>query len=105
MAGLGTTEEREHFLRGCNYPVVERSDMPDEMRQEAVELAMVAAEKHPDSYERAAILIKETMDRKFSFGWHVVMGGDFSFSVTSEVKHLLHLYFAGNLAVLLWKAH
>lgn len=102
--GLSMTEERENFLKSCNYPLVERTDMPEDMRFEAIELCTVAAEKHPDNLERAAILIKESMDKKFGAPWHVVLGGYFAFNVTSEVKNLLHVYFGGNLAVLLWKA-
>lgn len=78
-------EEREAFLKAANYPLVEKSDMNQDMRTEAIEMCTVAAEKHAENYERAAMLIKESMDKKYGAPWHVVLGAYFSFEVTYEV--------------------
>lgn len=36
-------------------------------------------------------MIKDTFDKKFGSTWHVVVGQDFSFDVTSEVCGLFYL--------------
>ncbi|XP_066866326.1 dynein axonemal light chain 4 isoform X1 [Kogia breviceps] len=79
------------------------SDMPEEMRVEAVELCVAACEKFSNNNESAAKMIKETMDKKFGSSWHVVIGEGFGFEITHEVKNLLYLYFGGTLAVCVWK--
>lgn len=55
------------------------------------------------SFQSAAKMIKETMDKKFGSSWHVVIGEGFGFEITHEVKNLLYLYFGGTLAVCVWK--
>ena len=41
----------------------------------------------------------------FRFGpsWHVVVGEGFGFEVSYELKNLMYMFFAGNLAVCAWK--
>lgn len=51
----------------------------------------------------AAKTIKETMDKKFGSYWHVVVGEGFGFEVSYETKHILYLFFGGNLAIVVWK--
>lgn len=51
----------------------------------------------------AAKAIKETMDKKFGSYWHVVVGEGFGFEVSYETKHILYLFFGGNLAIVVWK--
>ena len=34
---------------------------------------------------------------------HVVVGEGFGFEITHEVKHLLYMFFGGNLAIIVWK--
>ena len=55
------------------------------------------------SFQVAAKMIKETMDKKFGASWHVVVGEGFGFELTHEVKNLLYMFFGGNMAVILWK--
>ncbi|XP_073847805.1 dynein axonemal light chain 4 [Musca autumnalis] len=85
------------------YPLVKHSDMNEEMRTEAIELSITACEKYASNYEQAARIIKEAMDKKFGIYWHVVVGEGFGFEITYETKNILYLFFAGNLAILLWK--
>lgn len=51
----------------------------------------------------AARTIKETMDKKFGIYWHVIVGEGFGFEVAYETKNIMYMFFAGNLAVVVWK--
>ena len=46
---------------------------------------------------------KEQMDKQFGPAWHAVMGEGFSFDVTRQAKTTLYMYYAGKVAVLLFK--
>ncbi|KAK2544148.1 Dnal4 [Columba livia] len=83
--------------------VAEHTDMPEEMRVEAMELCVTACEKYATNNESAAKMIKEMMDKKFGSSWHVVIGEAFGFEITHEVKNLLYMFFGGSLAVCVWK--
>ena len=48
-------------------------------------------------------MIKEILDKKFGASWHVVVGEGFGFELSYEVKKLLYMFFAGTLAVCVWK--
>lgn len=43
------------------------------------------------------------MDKKYGLSWHVVVGESYGLEVTHELQSLLYMYFAGNLAVCVWK--
>ena len=47
--------------------------------------------------------VKDSMDKKFGPEWHCVMGQSYSFEVTKQAQTSLYMYYAGNLAVLLFK--
>ncbi|XP_015524115.1 dynein axonemal light chain 4-like [Neodiprion pinetum] len=85
------------------YPLCKTTDMPEEMKQEALELCTTAAEKYADNYEHAAKMIKESLDKKFSPPFQVVVGEAYGFSVTHQEKTLLYMYTGGNLAALIWR--
>lgn len=53
--------------------------------------------------QTAARTIKEAMDKKYGIYWHVIVGEGFGFEVSYETKHLLYLFFAGNLGICIWK--
>lgn len=55
------------------------------------------------SIQSAARVIKETMDKRYGATWHCVVGEAFGFEVSYEVKNLLYMFFAGNLAIAVWK--
>lgn len=105
--------------------------MNEEMRQDCIELVITAIEKFQTNYEVRALqdppkkahtpgadllslapsaaqsacrLVKETMDKKYGEYWCVIIGGGFGFEVTHEVKHVIWLYFGGQLSVLVFKA-
>ncbi|KYM85510.1 Dynein light chain 4, axonemal [Atta colombica] len=86
------------------YPFCRKCDMSDEMKQEAMELCVTAAEKYADNYESVSRMIKETMDKKFGASWHTVVGEGYGFEITYQLKHLLYMYCAGNLAICIWKS-
>ena len=85
------------------YPMVKDSDMSDEMKNEVMEMCANACEKHVTNNESAAKLIKESMDKKYGNSWHVVVGEGFGFEVSYELNSLMYMFFAGNLAVCVWK--
>lgn len=85
------------------YPMVKQTDMPDDMKAEVMEMCVNACEKHTTNNENAAKMIKETLDKKFGTSWHVVVGEGFGFEISYELKNLMYMFFAGNVAVCAWK--
>ena len=109
------------------YPMIKQTDMSEDMRGEVkqehlkkksfcknyvgnvvrysqvLEVCVNACEKHTSNNESAAKLIKESLDKRFGTSWHVVVGEGFGFEVSYELKNLMYMYFAGNLAVCAWK--
>ena len=51
----------------------------------------------------ACKFVKDQMDRQFGPCWHCVMGEGFSFEVTRQAKTTLYMYYAGKIAILLFK--
>ncbi|EGF83824.1 hypothetical protein BATDEDRAFT_21337 [Batrachochytrium dendrobatidis JAM81] len=97
------TDEKDQ-RRLFNYPLVKFCDMSDEVRAEAVDMAVTAVEKHPGNHEASSKTIKELMDKRCGSSWHVVVGEGFGFEITHEMRNLLHMYFGGNIGILIWKA-
>ena len=85
------------------YPMVKQTDMPDDMKAEVMEMCVNACEKHTTNNENAAKMIKEALDKKFGTSWHVVVGEGFGFEISYELKNLMYMFFAGNIAVCAWK--
>jgi hypothetical protein len=53
--------------------------------------------------QAAARSVKEQMDRKFGPSWHCIIGEGFGFQCTYQTKHMIFLYYQGNVAILLFK--
>lgn len=85
------------------YPLIRNSDMPEEMKQESMELVVTACEKHAANNEAAARMIKDQMDKKFGPPFHVVVGEGYGFEISYECKNLLYMFFGGYLAICVWK--
>mmetsp|Transcript_35042 Transcript_35042/g.82538 ORF Transcript_35042/g.82538 Transcript_35042/m.82538 type:complete len:116 (-) Transcript_35042:131-478(-) len=90
------------------FPLVRpQTDMKEEMRVEAVDAVVSAIEKFanmkPPKYDLAAKQVKEAMDKKFAPNWCCVIGETFGADVVCEKQTLLYMFYAGNLAVLLFK--
>ena len=83
--------------------IIKSADMSSELQSEAIDLIVSAIDKQRGNYEGSARQVKEQMDRKFGASWHCVIGEGFGFEVTYEMKHLMYLYYQGNVAVLLFK--
>lgn len=108
MTLILSVDEIQHFKNLCLIikckNCLQKCDMSDEMKQEAMELCVTAAEKYADNYESVSRMIKETMDKKFGASWHTVVGEGYGFEITYQLKHLLYMYCAGNLAICIWKS-
>ena len=53
--------------------------------------------------DKIAFCFKLQLDKKFGPSWHVVVGEGFGFEISYELKNLMYMFFAGNLAVCAWK--
>ena len=106
MAEDAAPSSLEMLRKQMQYPLIKNCDMPEEMRQDCVDLVITAIERFagtPQSYESAARLVKETMDKKYNESWVVVIGQGFAFEVTHEVKHVLWMFIA-DVSTLVYKA-
>lgn len=79
------------------------TDMPEDMKQETLDLCVTAVERYSENNDQAARMIKDSMDQKFGSPFQVVVGEAYGFSVTHQEKTLLHMYTGGNIAVLIWR--
>lgn len=77
--------------------------MPDDMKQEAMEVCTTATEKFSDNYEQAARFVKEHLDKKFDPSFQVVIGESFGHAIIYQKKTLLLMFAGGNVAALIWK--
>lgn len=77
--------------------------MPEDMKQEAMEITVTAVEKFTDNYESAAMMVKETLDKKFGAPFDVVVGEAFSFSIQYQENSMMLMFTNGNVAVLIWR--
>ena len=75
--------------------------MTDEMRDEAINQAGMAAESK-DSEVEISNTIKEIFDNKFSPCWQCIVGKNFNAYVSYETKHYIFFYIK-QIAVLLYK--
>uniref|UniRef100_A0A6T8P543 Dynein light chain n=2 Tax=Hemiselmis TaxID=77924 RepID=A0A6T8P543_HEMAN len=84
-----------------------QTDMKEEMRMEATDTVVSAIEKFgnmkPPKYDLAAKQVKEAMDKKYAPNWCCVIGETFGADIVCEKQTLLYMFYAGNLAVLLFK--
>ncbi|XP_036138962.1 dynein light chain 4, axonemal-like isoform X2 [Monomorium pharaonis] len=85
------------------YPLCKHSDMPEDIKQEAIEICVTAVEKYPENYEHAARMIKDNLDKKFGPPFQVVVGEAYACAITYQEKSLLYMFIGGNIAVLVWK--
>ncbi|ESO11644.1 hypothetical protein HELRODRAFT_156242 [Helobdella robusta] len=85
------------------YPLIQYSDMHEEMKIEAMELCVTACEKFSNNNEQAAKMIKDLMDKKFGMPWNVCVGEGFGFEVTFHKRNILFMFFGGNIGILVWK--
>ena len=76
-------------------------EMSDNMRDEAIKEASVAAEKEA-SEKDISRAVKNYFDNKYSPCWHCIVGKNFNAYVSYEAKHYIFFY-VKQVAILLYK--
>lgn len=77
--------------------------MSDDMKQEAIDITVTACEKFTENYESAAMMIKDTLDKKFGAPFDVIVGEAYAYNITYQENSMMLAYTNGNLAVLIWR--
>ncbi|CAG9771434.1 unnamed protein product [Ceutorhynchus assimilis] len=103
MADVEKEKKEEPKKVVHTYPLIRYSDMPEEVKMETMEMVVTACEKHSNSNEAAARMIKTEMDKKLGPPFHVLVGESFGFEISYECSNLLYMFFGGNLAIVIWK--
>jgi dynein light chain 4 len=85
-------------------PLIVRSDIPDDRRNEVVDIIVAGIDKHNSNLESAAKLIKETLDKQYGLTWQVIIGRGFCSDVTALGGNMVHLYYQGELGILAYKS-
>lgn len=98
-----TPELLGELKKHMSKSLVKESDMSAELSSEAVDIVISAVDKNPGNYEAAARQIKESMDKKFGPTWHCIVGEGYAFDVTHHMGQMVHVYYQGNVAILLYK--
>jgi len=76
-------------------------EMTDEMKDDAVREARVAAEQK-ESEKDVSLAIKNYFNNKYSPCWHCIVGKNFNAHVSYQAKHYIFFY-VKQIAVLLYK--
>ncbi|CAL9126388.1 unnamed protein product [Musa textilis] len=82
--------------------VLKSIDMNEKMRNDAIDCARAAFEKHRLEKDIAEYIKKE-FDKKYGATWHCIVGRNFGSYVTHETNHFLYFY-VDSKAVLLFKS-
>ncbi|CAL9781641.1 unnamed protein product [Musa acuminata subsp. burmannicoides] len=82
--------------------VLKSIDMSEKMRNDAIDCARAACEKHRLEKDIAEYIKKE-FDKKYGATWHCIVGRNFGSYVTHETNHFLYFY-VDSKAVLLFKS-
>ena len=81
--------------------------MEETMKTDAREHIATGVERCTGSdgcdYKTAAKMIKDSMDKQFGPNWHCIIGQGYSFEITRMQNSTIMMYYAGNLAILLFK--
>uniref|UniRef100_A0A0G4HTD8 Dynein light chain n=1 Tax=Chromera velia CCMP2878 TaxID=1169474 RepID=A0A0G4HTD8_9ALVE len=99
-------EKTEEYKQLLGARVLWPPDMPDNMVENAIEIARDCLEKEGLNPEKDACLIaekiKKEFDEKWSCYWHVVVGKNFGCHMIHEQRRFLHFYL-GQFAFLVFK--
>lgn len=82
--------------------VIKNVDMPEQMQNDAIEIATLALSKHTIERDIAAHIKKE-FDRRYQPTWHCVVGRNFGSYVSHETRRFIYFYH-GQIAILLFKS-
>ncbi|CAE7211721.1 Dnal4 [Symbiodinium sp. CCMP2592] len=87
---------------------VKHTDMPNDMKTEVVDIIAGSIDKFTlptgVNFEGATRAIKDALDKSYGFNWHCAMGKGFCFDVTAQNGTLMHCYYQGELAILVYKS-
>ncbi|GAA55582.1 probable dynein light chain [Clonorchis sinensis] len=92
----------EKTRMGERKAVIKNADMPNDMQDEAVQVAAYAVD-HFDMEKDIAAHLKKEFDRKYSPTWHCIVGKNFGSYVTHETQNFIYFYFQDR-AFLLFKS-
>ncbi|CAK9062415.1 unnamed protein product [Durusdinium trenchii] len=91
----------------CQKATVKNTDMSNEMKTEVVDIIAGSIDKFTlptgVNFEGATRAIKDALDKSYGFNWHCAMGKGFCFDVTAQNGTLMHCYYQGELAILVYK--
>eukprot|EP00931_Biecheleriopsis_adriatica_P094395 TRINITY_DN6804_c0_g1_i1.p1 TRINITY_DN6804_c0_g1~~TRINITY_DN6804_c0_g1_i1.p1 ORF type:complete len:106 (-),score=26.47 TRINITY_DN6804_c0_g1_i1:123-440(-) len=86
---------------------VSHTDMTAEMKGEVVDIIAGSIDKFSTptgvNFEGASRAIKDALDKAYGFNWHCVMGKGFSFDVSAQNGTLMHCFYQGEMATLVYK--
>ncbi|AES91894.1 putative dynein ATPase [Medicago truncatula] len=82
--------------------IIKSADMLPDMQKEAVDIAVVAFERH-NVEKDVAETIKKEFDKRHGPTWHCIVGRNFGSYVTHETNHFVYFYL-DQKAVLLFKS-
>ncbi|CAB0044106.1 unnamed protein product [Trichogramma brassicae] len=80
-------DTKEDISLAYAYPLCKVTDMPDDMRTEAMEATVTA----------------DLLDKKFGAPFNVVIGEDYSYCCTHQENSMLLMFTNGNVAALIWR--
>ncbi|XP_058758163.1 uncharacterized protein LOC131631383 [Vicia villosa] len=82
--------------------IIKSADMLPDMQKEAVDIAVLAFERH-NVEKDVAETIKKEFDKRHGPTWHCIVGRNFGSYVTHETNHFVYFYL-DQKAVLLFKS-
>ncbi|CAJ0584391.1 unnamed protein product, partial [Mesorhabditis spiculigera] len=97
--------EPQHIFIGRRDAVMKNADMPQEMQDDAIELAQQAIDKfrlEKNAIQEMAAFIKAEFDKRHYPSWQVVVGSNFGSYVTHETNRFIYFYIA-HIAFMLYK--
>ena len=83
--------------------IIKYCDMTVELTNESLDIIISGLDKYRHNYELCSKQIKELMDKKFTPNWHCIIGEGYGFNITNQLQHCIHVYYQGNVSVLLFK--
>ncbi|XP_073985306.1 dynein axonemal light chain 4-like [Rhodnius prolixus] len=86
-----------------NHPITKTSDMNDDTQTEITEMLLNTYEKNKHQLDKAASIMKSTLEEKYGPIWHVIIGQSYGFDVHHFPKTMLHIYLDGIFGITVWK--
>jgi hypothetical protein len=87
------------------YPLVLYTQLDKTDVTDILDICVNTIEKHGIDNEKCCKIIKDTLDKKYTPHWNIVIGSHHSCEITYESKFILYFYFGIDTAVLLWKCN